>query len=371
VALVPERKQRGFRSGLTGVVRDFIPPEISKAYLRNMGQGCQMMVVAALQAVAEAGLDESLLRSERTGVVSGSMGWSREVHEQCVAFSQGTKLGGAALQRCMASSDSANLSVLFGTQGPSWSVSAACATGAVAIGQAAQAIRLGQTERMICGGGEEATWQTACHFDALRAFSVREDAPERASRPFDAGRDGLVPSGGAGMLVLEEWEAAKARGARIIAELTGFAMTSDGYDMTTPSGLGAVRCMRAALADAGLGPADIDYVNAHATSTLIGDRVESAGIREVFADGPAISATKSMTGHEMGAAGSNELIYTLLMMEGGFVAPTINLDQLDEACTGLRIVANQAAPLRISTALSNSFGFGGVNACLVVKDARP
>lgn len=367
VALVPDRKKLGFRSGLAGVIPGFTPPDIAKRDLRNMGLGCQMMAAAALQAVADAGLDETLLRHDRTGVVTGSIGWMREVHDQCLAFSQGTKLGGAALQRCMASSDSANISVLLGTRGPSWSVSAACATGAAAIGQAAQAIRLGQAERMICGGGEEGTWQSACHFDALRAFSVREDAPEQASRPFDAGRDGLVPSVGAGLVVLESLASARARGAHIHGELVGYATTTDGYEMTTPSGEGAVRCMRAALAEARIGPDEVAYVNAHATSTVVGDRVEAAGIRTVFGDRPAVSSTKSMTGHEMGAAGSNEFIYTLLMMAGGFAAPTINLDQLDENCGGLRLIAHQAEAMRIDFAVSNSFGFGGVNACLVLK----
>ena len=220
---------------------------------------------------------------------------------------------------------------------------------------------------MIAGGTQEMSWEFNCNFDALRVFSQREQEPALASRPFDKSRDGLVPSGGAGMLVLEEYEQADARGAKIYAELIGSANNADGFDMTTASGEGGVRCMRLALDDAGIGVADVDYVNAHATSTPVGDSLEAKSIQEVFGDGPWVSSTKSMTGHEIGAAGSNEAIYTLLMMHEGFVAPSINIDEIDEECAGLRIVADGAVETGVEVALSNSFGFGGVNTVLVFK----
>ena len=213
----------------------------------------------------------------------------------------------------------------------------------------------------------EDTWEYFCHFDALKAFSLREDEPTRASRPFDKHRDGLVPSAGAGVLLLEALEHARQRGARIYAELVGYAFSSDGDDMTLPSGEGSLRCMAAALRDAGLSPSQVDYINAHATSTLVGDAVEAQAIATVFGNRPYVSSTKSMTGHEQGAAGSSELIYTLLMMAHDFIAPSINLEELDPACEGINLVANRALERPIEVAASNSFGFGGVNTCVVLR----
>jgi len=367
VEAVPARKEMGFRSSLSGTLKGFACPEIPKKNLRNMGQGSYLVVHAAQQALAEAGLEESHVKGDGTGITIGNMGNMKDTFDQCSAILQKQKLGGSALQRVMASSVSANLAVLLGTRGQVMEVSTACASGATAIGHAAQLIRYGHQDVMIAGGVEEGTWESACHFDALRAFSVRESDPARASRPFDKQRDGLVPSCGAGIVVLEDYEHARARGARIRAEIVGFGANSDGYDMTIPSGTGSVRCMELALKDAGLRPDEVDYVNAHATSTAVGDATEAQSIATVFGSRPRVSSTKSMTGHELGAAGSNELIYTLLMMQGGFVAPSINIDELDEACRGINVVANTAREDEIRVAASNSFGFGGVNACLIVR----
>jgi 3-oxoacyl-[acyl-carrier-protein] synthase-1 len=277
-----------------------------------------------------------------------------------------TKLGGTAMQRAMTDAVSANLSVLHGTQGYALTLSAACATGAAAIGLSAQLIKGGLQDLCICGGTQEDSWESVCHFDALQAFSRREDEPSKASRPFDKYRDGLVPSAGSGVVILEELEQARRRGARIYAELLGYAMTSDGYDMTVPSGEGSRRCMQLALEEAGIVPEQVDYINAHASSTAVGDVAEARAIAAVFGKGARVSSTKSMTGHELGAAGSTEVIYCLLMMQHNFVAPNINVEEIDPECGGINLVANQACETRIDVAASNSFGFGGVNTCLVV-----
>jgi 3-oxoacyl-[acyl-carrier-protein] synthase-1 len=267
----------------------------------------------------------------------------------------------------MADTVSANLTVLLGTRGYSLTVSAACATGAAALGLAFQLIRGGLQDRSICGGVQEDTWESLCHFDALRAFSTREDEPTKASRPFDTHRDGLVPSAGGSILILEELEQARRRGARIHAELIGYAFRGDGHDMTIPSGHGSVASMEEALKDAGITPDEVDYINAHATSTPLGDTVEAQAIAKVFGNRPYVSSTKSMTGHEQGAAGSNEIVYTLLMLEHQFIAPTINVDEIDPECEGINLVANQAREARLEIVASNSFGFGGVNTTLILR----
>ena len=367
VEAVPARKELGFRSSLSGTLKGFVTPEVPKKHLRNMGQASYLAVHAAQQAVLDARLDESHLRSDTTGLTIGNMGNMKDTYDQTRAVAEGKKLGGSALQRVMASSVSANLAVLFGTRGQVMEVSTACASGATAVGHSAQLIRYGHQDVMLAGGVEEGTWEAACHFDALRAFSVRESEPAKASRPFDKDRDGLVPSCGAGIVVLEEYEHARRRGARIYAELVGFGTSSDGYDMTIPSGTGSVRCMELALKDAGLRPEEVDYVNAHATSTSVGDVTEAESIGKVFGGKVPVSSTKSMTGHELGAAGANELVYTLLMMEGNFIAPSINIETIDEGCRGISVVANEAREARLRVAASNSFGFGGVNACLIVR----
>jgi 3-oxoacyl-[acyl-carrier-protein] synthase-1 len=372
IEFIPERKNLGFRSALGGRIKDLPPPNVPKRNLRQMGPGSLLAVHATMAALGEAGLEPQQIQQERVGVLIGNVGNMQDVYQQCRMFhDKSQKLGGTAEQRVMADSVSANLSVLLGTKGYSLTVSAACATGAAAIGFAAQLIRTGIQDVCICGGTQEDAWESICHFDALQAFSLRESEPAKASRPFDKYRDGLVPSAGCGIVVLEELEHARGRGASIYAELIGFALTSDGYDMTIPSGEGSLRCMELALKDAAIAPDQLDYINAHATSTVVGDAVEAQAIAKAFGKGPFVSSTKSMTGHELGAAGSNELIYCLLMMEHAFVAPNVNLEEIDPQCAGIKLVANHAIDAHINTAASNSFGFGGVNTCIILKKFVP
>jgi 3-oxoacyl-[acyl-carrier-protein] synthase-1 len=367
IQFLPERKELGFRSALAGVLPELDPPDVPRRTLRQMGPAPRIATHAAHQALAHSGLPEELLRSERTSMIIGHCGCMHDIYELCRGFEQeGKTLPGTALQKGMNDTVSANLSVLLGTRGYSFTVSAACATGAVAIGQAYQLIQWGLQDRAVCGGVMEDTWEAACHFDALKAFSPREDAPTEASRPFDQDRDGLVLSGGGSILVLEELESARARGATIHAEVCGFSFASDAHDMTVPSGEGGARAVREALKGAELEPDAVDYINAHATATPAGDVVEAKILAEIFGTGPLVSSTKSMTGHEAGAAGSNELVYTLLMMSEGFVAPSINIDTVDPECGGIRI-ATEAVETPVRVAASNSFGFGGVNTCLVVR----
>jgi 3-oxoacyl-[acyl-carrier-protein] synthase-1 len=368
IEFVPERKALGFRSALGGRIKNLAPLDVPKRNLRQMGRGSQLAVHAAQQALKDAGVEARALRSGRAGVVMGNIGNTEDIYRQCRMFYDKTmRLGGTAMQRAMTDAVSANLSVLLGTQGYALTLSAACATGAATIGFSSQLIRWGLQDLCICGGTQEDGWEGVCHFDALQAFSMREDEPAKASRPFDKYRDGLVPSAGAGVVILEELEHARRRGARIYAELLGFAMNSDGYDMTIPSGEGSQRCMQLALADAGMTPEQVAYINAHASSTPVGDVAEAQAIAAVFGKHPFVSSTKSMTGHELGAAGSNELIYCLLMMQHNFIAPSINIEEIDPRCTGISLVANQAREAWIDVAASNSFGFGGVNTCIILK----
>jgi len=368
IEFIPERKAMGFRSALGGRVKNLPPPNIPKRNLRQMGPGSMLAVHATQQALEDAGLEPPQLRSDRAGVVMGNIGNAHDIYRQCRMFHDKTlKLGGTAMQKAMTDSVSANLSVLLGTRGYALTVSAACATGAAAVGLSSQLIRWGLQDLCIGGGISEEGWEGVCHFDALQAFSMREDEPTKASRPFDKYRDGLVPSAGAGIVVLEELEHARRRGARIYAELLGYTLNSDGYDMTIPSGEGSVRCIELALQDAGLAADQVDYINAHATSTPVGDVAEAQAIAKVFGKRPYVSSTKSMTGHELGAAGSNEIIYCLLMMEHNFIAPNIKIEVIDPQCEDINLVANQAREARIDVAASNSFGFGGVNTCIVLK----
>jgi 3-oxoacyl-[acyl-carrier-protein] synthase I len=367
VELIPERKQMGFRSAIAGTLKGFAEAPLPKKHLRNMGQTARLAVVPTLQAISDASLSDEDIRSVRTAIVVGNEGNMEAIHEQCDHFrSQSVPLGGSAMQRAMASSVSANLAVLLGARGPALTVATACASGATAIGLGYWLIKNGMQDRVICGGVQEFSWQSVCHLDALRVFSIREDAPQRASRPFDRDRDGFVPSCGAGIVILEDFGRAVERKARIRAELRGFATTTESVDMTVPSADGCAACMAAALQDAGLRPGDVDYVNAHATSTRIGDVVEAQAIAKVFGNKPWVSSTKSSTGHELGAAGSNEFIYTVLMMNHGFIAPTINIDEIDEECRPIRIVCNKAVEESPRISVSNSFAFGGVNTSLVI-----
>ena len=375
VVLDHERKRLGFRSALTGAIRGFDPADyFTRKQRRSMGEPALYGGAAAFQAVRDAGLGERDLHRDEVGVIVGNDSCAQpavDVADEVRRAGGPHGIGSGQIIRAMNSTVTMNLSTLLGTRGANWTVSAACASGAHAIGQGWSLIRSGLQEIVLCGGVQEINWQAMAAFDALGAFSGRESEPARASRPFDADRDGLVPSGGGAVLVLEDLDCARARGARIWGEVVGYAFSSDGGHLTQPSGEGAVRAMQRVLADARIAPAEVDYVNAHATSTPVGDAVEAQAIVRVFggADVPArpwVSSTKSMTGHECWMAGASETLYTLVMMDGAFVAPNVNVDRLDPACAGMRL-ATSTVDVRLGTALVNSFGFGGTNATLLLR----
>ncbi len=368
VELVPERASLGFRSRLAGTIKNFVAETFDREHERHLGDGGRLAMSAVMQAVRDADLSAELLQSDRCGAIVGNCGNMRDIYQfNHIRRELKKKLPALALARSMNSTVSANINVILGLRGQCYTVCAACASGAMAIGLAAQSIRAGMQDRMIAGAIQEGSTEFDLLFEALRVFSQREDIPMQASRPFDRRRDGLVPSAGAGFVVLENYEQAVARGIPIHGEIIGFASNSDGFSMTTPSGEGSLRCMRMALADAGLTPDAVDYINAHATSTQVGDTVEANGIRDVFGSRPFVSSTKSMTGHETAASGATELIYTLLMMRHRFIAPSINIEELDPECAGINLVMNEAVETPIRVAMSNSFGFGGVNNALIVS----
>ncbi|HUO12769.1 MAG TPA: beta-ketoacyl-ACP synthase I [Caulobacteraceae bacterium] len=369
ISAAPDYAELGFRCQVAGVPKLDWEPLIDRRAQRFLSSGLAYAHVAMQQAIADAHLGDDDVSSEMTGLIVGSGGPSTRaiVEAADTARAKGVKrIGPFAVPKAMSSGPSATLSTWFKIRGLNFSITSACATSSHCIGAAADAIALGRQDLMFAGGCEEVDWTLSALFDAMGAMSSRFNAcPARASRPYDADRDGFVIGGGAGIVVLEDLERAKARGAKIYAELTGHAATSDGYDMVAPSGEGAVRCMRLALK--GAGNRKVDYLNAHGTGTPVGDEKEMRAVREVFgADLPLIASTKSLTGHSLGAAGAHEAIYCLLMMEQGFVAESANIETLDPAFADLPIVRRRLErPL--DTVLSNSFGFGGSNACLVLS----
>ncbi len=359
----------GFRSQVHGAPK--LRPEevIDRRKMRFMGDGAGWAYVAMEQAIADAGLEENEVSHERTGLIVGTGGPSTRaiVAAADVTREKGPKrVGPFVVPKAMSSTASAVLSTYFHIRGVNYSISSACSTSSHCIGNAAEMIQWGKQDIVFAGGAEELDWTLSVLFDAMGAMSSRyNETPERASRAYDADRDGFVIAGGGGMLVLEELEHAKARGAKIYCELVGYGATSDGYDMVQPSGEGAVRCMRQALEKVDF---PIDYINPHATSTPIGDVREIEAIREVFGDGiPPISATKSLSGHSLGAAGVHESIYSILMMQDGFICESANIENLDPEFEGLPIVRQRIDDARMDTVLSNSFGFGGTNATLVFR----
>ncbi len=357
------------RSQVAGLVDIDLKELIDRKILRFMGEAAGYSYVAMKEAIEMAGLKDDDISNDRTGLFAGSGGGDTKtiVESADVLREKGIKkVGPYAVPKAMSSTVSANLSTAFKIKGASLSVSSACSTSAHCIALACDEIALGRSDIMFAGGGESADWTISCLFDGMGAMSKNfNDTPEKASRPYDADRDGFVIGAGGGIVVLESEEHAKARGARIIAEVAGYGATSDGYDMVAPSGEGAVRCMRKALATC---DTPIDYINTHGTSTVIGDQKELEAIREVFGEkSPAISSTKSMTGHALGAAGVNEAIFSLIMMENGFIAPSINIENMDEYAKSFDIVANKAREAELETVMSNSFGFGGTNATLILR----
>ncbi len=372
IAVIPERKRLGFRSPLSGTLPEFDPRD----YLAEdedpeaMSECMLYSAVAMRNALADSGMDPDLLDSERAGLTLGNDSSAQTatiVLDTTRSKKSTAALGTGCFAKSINSSASAYLGRRYGVGAGHMSVSAACSSGAHAIGIALQMIQTGKADRMITGGCQELCWESMAAFDALKAFSVETEYPEQASRPFDKDRTGLVPSGGAAILLLEEVESARARGAKIWAEIASYAATADGHHLTTPSSDGAARCIRRALDEAGVSVGEIDYINAHATGTQNGDLSEARAIHEVFGDDtPLVSSTKSMTGHECWMAGASEVAYSLLMMRGGFVAPNINFTEVSEGMPKINI-AIESRELDIKCVLSNSFGFGGTNACLVLK----
>lgn len=368
-----ELKDSGMRSHVWGNVKLDTTGLIDRKVARFMSDASIYAYLSMEQAIADAGLSvETYQNNPRVGLIAGSGGGSPKFQvfgADAMRSPRGLKaVGPYVVTKAMASGVSACLATPFKIHGVNYSISSACATSAHCIGNAVEQIQLGKQDIVFAGGGEELCWEMACEFDAMGALSTKyNDDPSKASRTYDANRDGFVIAGGGGMVVVEELEHALARGAHIYAEIVGYGATSDGADMVAPSGEGAVRCMQMAMHGV---DSPIDYLNSHGTSTPVGDVKELGAIREVFGDkSPAISATKAMTGHSLGAAGVQEAIYSLLMLEHGFIAPSINIEEMDEQAAGLNIVT-EATDRELTTVMSNSFGFGGTNATLVMRKLK-
>lgn len=356
------------RSNVWGDLKMVPSEHIDRKKMRFMGDAAAFAYLSMEQAIEDAGLTEEQVSNDRTGLVAGSGGASsaNQVAAVDILREKGVKrVGPYMVPRTMSSTVSACLATPFKIRGVNYTMSSACATSAHCIGHALELIQLGKQDIVFAGGGEELDWSLTMMFDAMGALSTKyNDNPTKASRTYDADRDGFVISGGGGMLVVEELEHALARGAKIYGEIVGYGATSDGYDMVAPSGEGAVRCMKMAMQDL---EEPVDYINTHGTSTPVGDVKELGAIQELFGENsPAISATKAMTGHALGAAGVHEAIYSTLMLDNGFVAPSINIENLDPAAEGLDIVT-ETREQELKTVMSNSFGFGGTNATLVIK----
>ncbi len=362
-------KEMGFRSHVAGSVDINLAELIDRKILRFMGDAAAFAYISMQQAIADAGLGEDQVSNERTGIIMGSGGASSMnlVEAADILRGKGLKrVGPYRVTQTMGSTTSACLATPFKIKGVNYSISSACATSAHCIGSAMEQIQLGKQDIVFAGGGEEEHWSLTCLFDAMGALSTKyNETPEKASRAYDAERDGFVIAGGGGCLVLEELEHAKARGAKIYAELVGYGANSDGYDMVAPSGEGAIRCMNQALATT---EGTIDYINSHGTSTPVGDLAELKAIKATFGDAiPPISSTKSLTGHSLGATGVQEAIYALLMMQHNFICASANIEQLDAEAEGMPIVLQRQDNVRLERVMSNSFGFGGTNACLVFQ----
>ena len=366
----PQRLEQGFRSPLTGRIEGFDGTRhLNRKQRKSMPDFAIQAHAATLDALEQAGLAPEALQSDRCGLVFGNDSTVQSVVDQQAALLDAgctSGMGSGHVFRCMNSTITMNLNVLLGNTGPSWTVSAACASGAYAIGQAADQIRLGRLDRVVCGAAQEINWQSVCSFDGLGAFSVRTPAVE-ASRPFDKSRDGLVPSGGAAALLLEDYDTARKRNAPILAEVLGFGCSADGEALSVPSRSGLARAMGMALAEGGLNAEDVDVVNAHATSTPQGDAAEAANLRSVFGSGcPDVMALKSLTGHELWMSGAAQVAYAVVMAQAGFTAATINYEGPDEDTAGIPVlVRRREQPPRV--VLNNAAGFGGSNASIALR----
>jgi 3-oxoacyl-[acyl-carrier-protein] synthase-1 len=363
----------GFRCQVHGAPTLDLDTAVDRRVRRFMGDGAAWNWVAMRQAIGDSGLEESDVKNERTGIIMGSGGPSTRTIVQAADTTRDKgprRVGPFAVPAAMSSTNSATLAVPFGIRGVNYSISSACATSSHCIGNAAEMIQWGKQDVMFAGGGEELDWTLSVLFDAMGAMSSGyNQTPAKSSRAYDRNRDGFVIAGGAGVLVLEELEHAKARGATIHCELVGYGATSDGFDMVQPSGEGAARCMRLALSTV---KEKVDYINPHATSTPVGDKREVEAIREVFGDDiPPISATKSLTGHSLGAAGAHEAIYSILMMHNDFICESANIEEIDPEFADVPIARQRIDGARLNVVLSNSFGFGGTNASLVLQRHEP
>ena len=360
--------EMGFRSCISGSININLSDHIERKLLRFMGEASGYAYLATMDALQMAGIDEKDLDSPRVGIVAGSGGASTRVMVDSgdIAREKGPKrIGPYGVTKSMSSSISAIISTALKLKGVNYSISSACATSAHCIGHAADLIRYGQQDVVIAGGSDDEHWSSSCLFDAMGALSSNFNSnPSVASRPYDSDRDGFVISGGAGMIILEEEEHAKKRGAKILGKLSGYFATSDGYDMVAPSGEGAIRCMEGAINQSNV---KIDYINTHGTSTPVGDIAELNAIKKLFStDMPMISSTKSMTGHSLGATGAHEAIYSIMMINENFIAPSINIDSICDEAKDINIVTS-TKDIKIENVLSNSFGFGGTNASLVIS----
>ncbi len=366
-------KEHGFRSQIAGAVDLDVSEHVDKRTLRFMGPGAAYAHIAMGQAITDAGLEEKDVVDPMTGLIAGSGGPSTsailQAHQTVLKTGATKRIGPFAVPKCMSSTVSANLATAYQIKGMNFSITSACSTSLHCIGMAAQQVALGTQDVMFAGGGEELDWTLSCLFDAMGAMSSKyNDTPERASRAFDAGRDGFVISGGGAIVVLESLERAEARGAKIYAEVTGFAATSDGADMVAPSGEGGERAMRGALRTLPQGRS-VSYINAHGTSTPVGDVGEVEAVRRVFGQGttPPMSSTKSMTGHSQGATGAQEAIYCLLALEHDFIIPSINIETLDPALDPAEIATVRVDDAGLDTVMTNSFGFGGTNGSMLLS----
>jgi 3-oxoacyl-[acyl-carrier-protein] synthase-1 len=369
----PEMAEHGFRSQVAGALKIDLADHIDKRTLRFMGPGAGYAYLAMGQAITDAGLDEATVSNPRTGLVAGSGGPSTSAmltaHNVVRETGATKRIGPFAVPKCMSSTVSANLSTAYKIKGVNYSITSACSTSLHCIGNAAEQIMLGKQDVMFAGGGEELDWTLSCLFDAMGAMSSKyNDTPDKASRAFDANRDGFVISGGGGIVVLEALDHALARGAKIYAEVTGYGATSDGHDMVAPSGEGGERAMRIALSTLPEGR-NVGYINAHGTSTPVGDVGEIEAVRRVFGDGstPLVSSTKSMTGHAQGAAGALEAIFSLLMLDNDFITKSINVETLDPALKPEEIALERVDNAGLDSVMTNSFGFGGTNGSMILS----
>ena len=376
IVFAPDYAERGFRSQVHGKPQIVLEDHIDKRNLRFMGAGAAYNFLSMEQAITDSGLEESVVSNPRTGLIMGSGGPSTanlfQAHKIVTEKGSPKRMGPFMVTRCMSSTNSACLATPFKIKGVNYSITSACSTSAHCIGNAAELIQMGKQDIIFAGGGEELDWTLSCLFDAMGAMSSKyNDAPETAARAFDATRDGFVIGGGGGVLVLEELEHAKARGAKIYAEVTGYGATSDGYDMVAPSGEGGERSMRLALDTLPEGRS-VGYINAHGTSTPAGDVTEVEAIRRIWGEGnvPPISSTKSLTGHSLGATGVQEAIYSLLMLQGKFITASANVTELDPAIREGEIARDLVENVDLDSVLSNSFGFGGTNATLIMSAYR-